>query len=281
MEKIVLNNGVEIPLLGYGVYQIPPDECELCVTRAIEAGYRLIDTAQAYLNEEEVGRAWRKSGISREEFFLTTKVWVSNAGEERAYASILTSLEKLDTDYIDLLLIHQPFGDYYGTWRAMERAVSEGKVRSIGVSNFSAAQYLDLVLHTKTVPAVNQVETNVFSQQKNLEEIMEPYGTKIMAWGPLSQGTDGIFTNEMLGSIADGRGKTIPQVALRYLIDRGIIAVPKSDNVERMVQNFDVFDFSLSPADMSALSGLNRHDAGTRNFAAPEFIHFVTNYKID
>lgn len=281
MEKIVLNNEVEIPLLGYGVYQIPPDECELCVTRAIEAGYRLIDTAQAYLNEEEVGRAWRKSGISREEFFLTTKVWVSNAGEERAYASILTSLEKLDTDYIDLLLIHQPFGDYYGTWRAMERAVSEGKVRSIGVSNFSAAQYLDLVLHTKTVPAVNQVETNVFSQQKNLEEIMEPYGTKIMAWGPLSQGTDGIFTNEMLGSIADGRGKTIPQVALRYLIDRGIIAVPKSDNVERMVQNFDVFDFSLSPADMSALSGLNRHDAGTRNFAAPEFIHFVTNYKID
>lgn len=281
MEKIVLNNGVEIPLLGYGVYQIPPDECELCVTRAIEAGYRLIDTAQAYLNEEEVGRAWRKSGISREEFFLTTKVWVSNAGEERAYASILTSLEKLDTDYIDLLLIHQPFGDYYGTWRAMGRAVSEGKVRSIGVSNFSAAQYLDLVLHTKTVPAVNQVETNVFSQQKNLEEIMEPYGTKIMAWGPLSQGTDGIFTNEMLGSIADGRGKTIPQVALRYLIDRGIIAVPKSDNVERMVQNFDVFDFSLSPADMSALSGLNRHDAGTRNFAAPEFIHFVTNYKID
>lgn len=281
MEKIVLNNGVEIPLLGYGVYQIPPDECELCVTRAIEAGYRLIDTAQAYLNEEEVGRAWRKSGISREEFFLTTKVWVSNAGEEPAYASILTSLEKLDTDYIDLLLIHQPFGDYYGTWRAMERAVSEGKVRSIGVSNFSAAQYLDLVLHTKTVPAVNQVETNVFSQQKNLEEIMEPYGTKIMAWGPLSQGTDGIFTNEMLGSIADGRGKTIPQVALRYLIDRGIIAVPKSDNVERMVQNLDVFDFSLSPADMSALSGLNRHDAGTRNFAAPEFIHFVTNYKID
>lgn len=281
MEKIVLNNEVEIPLLGYGVYQIPPDECELCVTRAIEAGYRLIDTAQAYLNEEEVGRAWRKSGISREEFFLITKVWVSNAGEERAYASILTSLEKLDTDYIDLLLIHQPFGDYYGTWRAMERAVSEGKVRSIGVSNFSAAQYLDLVLHTKTVPAVNQVETNVFSQQKNLEEIMEPYGTKIMAWGPLSQGTDGIFTNEMLGSIADGRGKTIPQVALRYLIDRGIIAVPKSDNVERMVQNFDVFDFSLSPADMSALSGLNRHDAGTRNFAAPEFIHFVTNYKID
>ncbi len=280
MQTVLLNNGVEMPILGYGVFQISPDECERCVSNAIDVGYRLIDTAQAYMNEEGVGRAWRKSGIDRKEFFLVTKVWVSNAGEERAYESILESLRKLDTDYIDLLLIHQPYGDYYGTWRAMERALAEGKVRAIGVSNFSVAQYLDLVLNTDARPAVNQVETNVFSQQHELAEVMEPYGTKIMAWGPLNEGNEGIFTNELLVNIGDAKGKSVAQVALRYLIDRGIIVIPKSDKRERMQQNFDVFDFQLTDAHRDALAELNKHDTGTVRFSSPEFIRFITKYRL-
>ncbi|MCI6643373.1 MAG: aldo/keto reductase [Alloprevotella sp.] len=280
MQTVLLNNGVEMPILGYGVFQVSPDECERCVTNAIEVGYRLIDTAQAYMNEEGVGRAWRKSGIDRKEFFLVTKVWVSNAGEERAYASILDSLRKLDTDYIDLLLIHQPYGDYYGTWRAMERALAEGKVRAIGVSNFSVAQYLDLVLNAEARPAVNQVETNVFSQQLELAEVMEPYGTKIMAWGPLNEGNEGIFTNELLANIGDSKGKTVAQVALRYLIDRGIVAIPKSDKKHRMEENFNIFDFQLTDAHRDALAELNRHDTGTVRFSSPEFIRFITKYRL-
>lgn len=280
MQTVLLNNGVEMPILGYGVFQVSPDECERCVTNAIEVGYRLIDTAQAYMNEEGVGRAWRKSGIDRKEFFLVTKVWVSNAGEERAYASILDSLRKLDTDYIDLLLIHQPYGDYYGTWRAMERALAEGKVRAIGVSNFSVAQYLDLVLNADARPAINQVETNVFSQQLELAEVMEPYGTKIMAWGPLNEGNEGIFTNELLANIGDSKGKTVAQVALRYLIDRGIVAIPKSDKKHRMEENFNIFDFQLTDAHRDALAELNRHDTGTVRFSSPEFIRFITKYRL-
>lgn len=280
MQTVLLNNGVEMPILGYGVFQVSPDECERCVTNAIEVGYRLIDTAQAYMNEEGVGRAWRKSGIDRKEFFLVTKVWVSNAGEERAYASILDSLRKLDTDYIDLLLIHQPYGDYYGTWRAMERALTEGKVRAIGVSNFSVAQYLDLVLNADARPAINQVETNVFSQQLELAEVMEPYGTKIMAWGPLNEGNEGIFTNELLANIGDSKGKTVAQVALRYLIDRGIVAIPKSDKKHRMEENFNIFDFQLTDAHRDALAELNRHDTGTVRFSSPEFIRFITKYRL-
>lgn len=280
MQTVLLNNGVEMPILGYGVFQVSPDECERCVTNAIEVGYRLIDTAQAYMNEEGVGRAWRKSGIDRKEFFLVTKVWVSNAGEERAYASILDSLRKLDTDYIDLLLIHQPYGDYYGTWRAMERALAEGKVRAIGVSNFNVAQYLDLVLNAEARPAVNQVETNVFSQQLELAEVMEPYGTKIMAWGPLNEGNEGIFTNELLANIGDSKGKTVAQVALRYLIDRGIVAIPKSDKKHRMEENFNIFDFQLTDAHRDALAELNRHDTGTVRFSSPEFIRFITKYRL-
>lgn len=280
MQTVLLNNGVEMPILGYGVFQVSPDECERCVTNAIEVGYRLIDTAQAYMNEEGVGRAWRKSGIDRKEFFLVTKVWVSNAGEERAYASILDSLRKLDTDYIDLLLIHQPYGDYYGTWRAMERALAEGKVRAIGVSNFSVAQYLDLVLNAEARPAVNQVESNVFSQQLELAEVMEPYGTKIMAWGPLNEGNEGIFTNELLANIGDSKGKTVAQVALRYLIDRGIVAIPKSDKKHRMEENFNIFDFQLTDAHRDALAELNRHDTGTVRFSSPEFIRFITKYRL-
>lgn len=280
MQTVLLNNGVEMPILGYGVFQVSPDECERCVTNAIEVGYRLIDTAQAYMNEEGVGRAWRKSGIDRKEFFLVTKVWVSNAGEERAYASILDSLRKLDTDYIDLLLIHQPYGDYYGTWRAMDRALAEGKVRAIGVSNFSVAQYLDLVLNADARPAVNQVETNVFSQQLELAEVMEPYGTKIMAWGPLNEGNEGIFTNELLANIGDSKGKTVAQAALRYLIDRGIVAIPKSDKKHRMEENFNIFDFQLTDAHRDALAELNRHDTGTVRFSSPEFIRFITKYRL-
>lgn len=280
MQTVLLNNGVEMPILGYGVFQVSPDECERCVTNAIEVGYRLIDTAQAYMNEEGVGRAWRKSGIDRKEFFLVTKVWVSNAGEERAYASILDSLRKLDTDYIDLLLIHQPYGDYYGTWRAMERALAEGKVRAIGVSNFSVAQYLDLVLNAEARPAINQVETNVFSQQLELAEVMESYGTKIMAWGPLNEGNEGIFTNELLANIGDSKGKTVAQVALRYLIDRGIVAIPKSDKKHRMEENFNIFDFQLTDAHRDALAELNRHDTGTVRFSSPEFIRFITKYRL-
>ena len=257
MEKIKLNNGVEMPLIGYGVFQVSPEECEKCVSDALSVGYRSIDTAQAYFNEEGVGNAWKKSGIKREELFLTTKVWITNAGDKKAAESIETSLRKLQTDYIDLLLIHQPFGDYYGTYRAMKRALKDGKVRAIGVSNFYYDRFEDLADNMEIKPAVNQLEVNVFSQQKRMQEICSSYGTHLMAWGPLVQGGNGIFTNPILAGIGAKYGKTTAQVALRFLVQSGIIVIPKSVRIERMKENLDILDFTLSNEEMGKISKLD------------------------
>ena len=280
MEYIRLSNGVEMPLLGYGVFQVSPDECERCVTDALSVGYRLIDTAQAYQNEEGVGAAWRKSGIKREDLFLVTKVWISNAGEERAYKSIDESLRKLQTEYIDLLLIHQAYGDVFGTWRAMERAYREGKVRAIGVSNFQAGRFFDFAHYVELKPMVNQLQCNALAQQTGIEPIHAEFGTKVMAWGPLGgQGADGIVKNEVLAGIGAKYGKTAAQVALRWLTQRGIVAIPKSTHKERMVQNFDILDFTLSDDDMAQIASLNQQDAGFINFGDPQFVKYlIENY---
>ena len=257
MEYVTLKNGVKMPKLGYGVYQTPPAETERCVREAIEVGYRSIDTAQAYGNEEGVGNAVAKSGLSREEFFITTKVWISNAGYEKAKVSIDESLKKLQSDYIDLLLIHQPFGDYYGTYRAMEEAYRAGKVRAIGVSNFYPDRFLDIHHFSEIKPAVNQVETHVFQQQKVAKEYMKKNGTQIMSWGPFAEGKNDYFNNPVLKEIGAKYGKTVAQTALRFLLQSDVVIIPKSTHRERMEENFNLFDFTLSPEDMAKIEALD------------------------
>lgn len=280
MEYIKLSNGVEMPTLGYGVFMVSPEECERCVMDAISAGYRLIDTAQAYQNEEGVGRAWRKSGLKREDLFIVTKVWISNNGEEKAAMSIDESLRKLQTEYIDLLLIHQAYGDVFGTWRAMEKAYRDGKVRAIGVSNFQSGHFFDFAHYVDVKPMVNQLQCNTLIQQTGIEPIHAEFGTKMMAWGPLGgQGVDGIVKSEALAAIGAKYNKTAAQVALRWLTQRGIVAIPKSSHKERMAQNFDVFDFNLSDADMAQIANMNQHDTGTINFGDPQFVKYlIENY---
>ena len=258
MENIKLNNGVEIPVLGYGVFQVTPKECESCVLDAISSGYRLIDTEQAYYNEEGVGNAVVKCGVPRNELFLTTKVWITNSGEKAAAASIDESLRKLRTDYIDLLLIHQPYSDYIGTWRAMEKAYKDGKVRAIGLSNFYPDLFVDLAEYAEIKPAVNQLKTNVFSQQWDAEAEMNPYDTRLMAWAPLAQGGADLTANSLMMALSEKYNKTVQQVALRYLVQRGIIAIPKSTHVDRMKQNLDVFDFTLSADDLESIRALDK-----------------------
>ena len=270
-----MSNGVEMPVLGYGVFQVSPEECERCVSDAIAVGYRLIDTAQAYFNEEGVGNAMVKSGVPRNELFITTKVWISNDGEEKAARSIDESLAKLQTDYIDLLLIHQAYGDYYGTYRAMERALEQGKVRAIGVSNFQAGRFVDLALRANVKPMVNQLQTNVFNQQNEILPWLAEFGTMQMAWAPLGQGGNNLFADPVLTEIGAQYGKSPAQVALRWLTQRGIVAIPKSTHRERMAQNLDIFDFSLTPADMQRIAALNVNDEGTVNFNDPNFIKFL------
>lgn len=257
MEYVTLNNGVKMPVLGYGVYQVSPSECERCVLDALSVGYRSVDTAQAYANEEGVGSAVRKSGIPRGELFLTTKVWITNAGEEKAARSIDESLRKLGTDYVDLLLIHQPFGDYYGTYRAMEKAYKAGKARAIGVSNFYPDRFIDLANFCEVVPAVNQVETHVFQQQKTAREVAGKYETQIESWGPFAEGKNGLFTNDVLVRTGKKYGKTAAQTALRFLIQSGVVVIPKSTRRERMEENLNVFDFALSDEDMRAIAALD------------------------
>ena len=265
-----------MPTLGYGVFLVSPDECERCVTDALSVGYRLIDTAQAYYNEEGVGNAWRKSGLKREDLFLVTKVWISNAGEEKAAKSIDESLRKLQTEYIDLLLIHQAYGDVFGTWRAMEKAYRAGKVRAIGVSNFQAGRFFDFAHYVEVKPMVNQLQCNTLIQQTGIEPIHAEFGTKMMAWGPLGgQGVDGIVKSEALAAIGAKRDKTAAQVALRWLTQRGIVAIPKSTHKERMQQNFDIFDFSLTDEDIAQIATMNQHDMGTVNFGAPQFVKYL------
>lgn len=272
MEYVKLNNGIMMPVLGYGVYQVPPEECERCVSEALQVGYRSIDTAQAYANEEGVGNAIRKSGIPREELFITTKVWISNAGYDKAKASIVESLNKLQTDYVDLLLIHQPFNDYYGTYRAMEEAYKAGKACAIGVSNFYPDRFIDLAGFCEVKPAVNQVETHVFNQQVKPQQIMQEYGTQIMSWGPFAEGRNNFFTNETLVAIGNKHGKSVAQVALRFLIQRGVVVIPKSTHKERMIENFNVFDFALDDKDMQAIAALDKKESLFFSHYDPEIV---------
>ena len=280
MENIKLVNGVEMPLLGYGVFRVNPEECERCVSDALKVGYRLIDTAQAYGNEEGVGRAWRKSGIARKDLFLVTKIWISNSGEGKAATSIDESLRKLDTDYVDLLLIHQAYGDVFGTWRAMEKAYKEGKVRAIGVSNFQAGRFFDFAHFVDVKPMVNQLQCNVMAQQNDIQPILQETNTRTMSWGPLGgQGVDGIVKSELLASIGQEYGKSAAQVALRWLTQRGIVAIPKSSHIERMQQNFDIFDFSLTKEDMDKIATMNQSDVGFIDFTSPDFVKYlIENY---
>lgn len=278
MEYVKLNNGIEMPILGYGVYQVTPEECERCVSDAISVGYRLIDTAQAYGNEEGVGNAIRKSSIPRKDLFITTKVWISNAGYEKAKASIEESLQKLQTDYIDLLLIHQPFNDYYGTYRAMEEANKTGKVRAIGVSNFYPDRFVDLAEFCEIKPAVNQMETHVFNQQRKLQEVMQEYGTELMAWGPFAEGRNDFFTNGTLAAIGVKYGKSVAQVALRFSIQRGIVVIPKSTHKERMIENFNVFDFSLTEREMTVITALDNEKSLFFSHYDPEMVKWLINY---
>ena len=276
MQTIKLTNGVEMPLLGYGVFLVPPQEAEQCVTDALAVGYRLIDTAQAYYNEEGVGAAITKSNVKREDIFLVTKVWISNAGEEKAARSIDESLRKLQTDYIDLLLIHQAYGDVFGSWRAMEKAYKAGKVRAIGVSNFQAARFFDFAHYVDVKPMVNQLQCNPMIQQTGIEPLLAETETKMMAWGPLGgQGVDGIVKSKLLAEIGSKYGKSAAQVALRWLTQRGIVAIPKSSHKERMAQNLNIFDFTLTTEEMAQIATMNQHDTGTVNFQDPQFVKYL------
>ena len=278
MQKIKLNNGVEMPILGYGVFLVDPKECERCVTDAIDVGYRMIDTAQAYYNEEGVGAAIKKSGIKREEFFLVTKVWITNSGEEKAAKSIDESLKKLQTDYVDLLLIHQPFGDYYGTYRAMEKAYKDGKVRAIGVSNFFPDRFVDLCNFVEIKPMINQMETHIFQQEKTLRKYMDKYSTQLMSWSPMARGENNFFNNEILKSIGEKYNKSVAQVALRFLTQENAIVIPKSTHKERMKENFKIFDFELSGDDMKTLRALDKGESIFVNHYDPEFVQSIINY---
>ncbi len=278
MKYVELNNGTKMPILGYGVFQIADqEECERCVLDAIEVGYRLIDTAQGYGNETAVGKAIKKSGIPREEFFITTKIWISEYGYEKAKKSIEGSLERLQLDYLDLILIHQPFNDYYGTYRAMEELYKDGKLKAIGVSNFYPDRLIDLIKFNEIVPAVNQVEVHPYHQQMKAHEIMKKYGVQIQAWAPLAEGKNNIFGDEALKAIGDKYNKTNAQVVLRYLVQRGVSVIPKTVNKERMKQNFDVFDFELSEEDMNNIATLDKAETLFFSHTDPEQVERLTS----
>lgn len=274
MEYVTLNNGVKMPKHGYGVYQIDPAEAERCVLDAISVGYRSIDTAQAYSNEEGVGNAIVKCGIPREELFITTKVWISNSGYEKAKTSIEESLRKLKTDYIDLLLIHQPFGDYYGTYRAMEETYKAGKVKAIGVSNFYPDRFIDIHHFAEIKPAVNQVETHVFQQQKTAKEYLKKCGAQIESWGPFAEGKNDYFNNPVLKEIGAKHGKSAAQVALRFLMQSDVVVIPKSTHKERMEENFNVFDFTLTAEEMSAIEALDGGESLFFSHYDPEIVEW-------
>lgn len=281
MQTVKLNNNVEMPILGFGVYQVSEhNECERVVSEALEVGYRLIDTAQAYFNEEAVGKAIKNSGIDRKDIFLVTKVWVSNGGYEKAKASIDESLKKLQTDYLDLILIHQPFNDYYGTYRAMEEAYENGKTRAIGVSNFYPDRFVDLSHFCKIQPMINQVETHVFQQQKTAKEIMKKHNTQIMSWGPFAEGKNNYFHNETLTEIGQKYGKSVAQVALRFLTQEDVVVIPKSTHKNRMEENFDIFDFELAEDDLNKIRALDTGKSLFCDHYSPEFVEFIVNYKI-
>ena len=275
MEYVTLNNGIKMPILGYGVYQTPEDVTESCCLKAIKIGYRLIDTAQAYNNEEGVGNAIKNCGLPREELFITSKIWVSNGGYDHALASLKGSLKKLKSDYVDLMLIHQPYNDYYGTYRALEDALDQGLVRAIGVSNFYADRYLDLKEFSRIIPAVNQMETHVFNQQKELRDYLNTGNTKLMAWGPFAEGRNDFFNNETLMEIGKAHHKSPAQTALRFLIQNGIIAIPKSVHEERMRENFEIFDFKLNDEEMKRIEALDTATTSFFSHRDPKFISWL------
>lgn len=276
MEFVTLNNGIKMPILGYGVYQVTNEECDRCVLDAISVGYRSIDTAQAYGNEEAVGNAVKKCGIPRDELFITTKVWISNGGYENAKKSLRESLKKLQSEYIDLVLIHQPFNDYYGTYRAMEEAYKEGWLRAIGVSNFYPDRLVDLCRFVEVKPAINQVETHVFQQQKKAHEYMEKYGIQHESWGPFAEGRKDFFTNPVLIEIGKKYNKSAAQAALRFLIQSNVVVIPKSTHKERMEQNFDVFDFTLNAEDMTAIRNLDEGESLFFSHYDPATVEMLT-----
>lgn len=282
MHTVTLNNGVKMPIIGFGLYQVPDaEESENTVYEALKAGYRLIDTAAGYQNEEAVGRAIKRSGVAREELFITTKLWVQDAGYEKAKLAFSKSLEKLQLDYLDLYLIHMPFGDYYGAWRAMEELYDEGKVKAIGVSNFSSDRLMDLIGHNKIVPAVNQIETHPFQQQLADAAFLKGQGVQHQSWAPFAEGRNNLFGNEMLVTIAQNHNKTVAQVVLRWLTQREIVVIPKSVRKERLIENINIFDFELSSEEMASITGL---DTGNSLFFAlndPEVAKMMANWKVE
>jgi diketogulonate reductase-like aldo/keto reductase len=278
MKTVTLNNGVIMPLLGFGVFQVPdPEECRRSVTDALKVGYRLIDTAASYGNEEPVGKALRESGIPREEIFVTTKLWVKDTGYERTLRAVDRSMMRLGLDYLDLYLIHQPYGDIHGSWRAMEELYQQGRIKAIGVSNFHPDRVMDLMLHNDVPPAVNQIETHPFHQQTEAQEFLVANHVQIESWGPFAEGRNGIFQNEVLRSIGTKHGKTIAQVIVRWLIQRGVVAIPKSVRAERMAENFNIFDFSLDDDDMKAVASLDTKTTAFFDHRDPEMVKWIFN----
>lgn len=262
MQTVTLNNGVEMPIIGFGVFQVTDaNECEQAVFEALTAGYRLLDTAAIYQNEEAVGRAIKRSSVPREEIFVTTKVWVSDTGYEKTKKAFEQSLERLQLDYLDLYLIHQPFGDVYGSWRAMEELYREGKIRAIGVSNFHSDRLVDLIIHNEVIPAVNQIETHPFHQQIESQSLMQDNQVQIQSWAPFAEGKNNLFQNELLVSIAEKHNKSVAQVVLRWLTQRGVVVIPKSVRKERIIENFNILDFQLSEEDMNAIAALDTKES--------------------
>jgi 2,5-diketo-D-gluconate reductase A len=282
MQKVKLNNGAEMPILGFGVFQVTDlKECERGVLDAIQTGYRLIDTASSYLNEEAVGRAIKNSGITREELFITTKLWVQDTGYENTKKAFDKSLKRLQLDYLDLYLIHQPIGDVHGSWRAMEELYKEGKTKAIGISNFQPDRVMDLIIFNEIVPAINQIETHPFHQQIEAQKFLQENKVQMESWGPFGEGKNNIFKNELLGSIGKKYNKTIAQVALRWLIQRNVVAIPKSVHKERIIENFNVFDFELSKEDMNAITDLDKNVSSFFDHRDPEIVKSIGTRKLD
>jgi diketogulonate reductase-like aldo/keto reductase len=282
MQTVKLNNGVEMPILGFGVFQVRDlEECERSVYEAIQTGYRLIDTAASYLNEEAVGKAIKRSGVPREDLFVTTKLWLEDAGYERTKKAFEKSLKRLQLDYLDLYLIHQPYGDVYGSWRAMEELYREGRIRAIGVSNFQPDRIMDLILHNEVTPAVNQIETHPFNQQIETQKFLQDNNVQIESWGPFAEGKNNIFQNELLLSIAGKYQKTVAQVILRWLTQRGVVAIPKSVRKERIIENFNIFDFELSPEDMNAIASLDTRVTSFFDHRDPAMVKWLGTRKLD
>jgi diketogulonate reductase-like aldo/keto reductase len=282
MQKVVLNNGVEMPILGFGVFQVTDsEECERSVYEALSAGYRLIDTAASYLNEESVSRAIKRSGITREKIFITTKLWVQNAGYENTKRAFEKSLKKLQLDYLDLYLIHQPYGDIHGSWRAMEELYQQEKIRAIGVSNFQPDRLMDIIMFNKVVPAVNQIETHPFNQQIETQKFLQENKVQIESWGPFAEGRNNIFQNELLVSLAGKYKKSVAQIILRWLTQRRIVVIPKSVRKERIIENFNIFDFELSGEDMDAMLTLDMKKSSFFDHRDPEIVKWMGSRKLD